>query len=162
MTRDTSSGKILEGVVISTLEKRGFVFVPYADWKNPKRKSQLEGKDVVIRNYPYRTIYNRPGRTEFLLLSPSRGLEIRIECKWQQSEGSVDEKFPYLYLNAIETMEEEMIIVLYGGEGFKEGSVEWLKNAVSEKKYQSPSNSKNILVMKTEEFMAWANKTFRK
>ena len=55
--------------------------------------------DLLVRRVPYQSIYGHRGVTEFLAVSASRGLAVRIECKWQQSQGSVDEKFPYLYLN---------------------------------------------------------------
>jgi hypothetical protein len=50
-------------------------------------------------------------------MSKAHGVHVRIECKWQQSAGSVDEKLPYLYLNAIESMPEDHVIIVYGGGG---------------------------------------------
>jgi len=63
-------------------------------------------------------------------------LQIRIECKWQQVKGSVDEKLPYLYLNTIEAMPENTIMILIDGAGWKTGAVKWLKDAVQQKNTQ--------------------------
>lgn len=68
------------------------------------------------------------------------GFDIRIECKWQQSAGSVDEKLPYLYLNTIEAMPEKHIVIIIDGDGFKEGAKKWLRDAVKDKKYTDTSN----------------------
>jgi len=96
-------------------------------------------------------------------LSEKYKLKIRIECKWQQSPGSVDEKLPYLYLNTIESMPENNIIILIDGNGFKSGAKKWLKDAVSKKLYTTKNNeNKNVLVFSLTEFFTWANNTFEK
>ena len=88
--------------------------------------------------------------------------EIRIECKWQQVSGSVDEKLPYLYLNTIEAMPEKEITIIIDGDGWKKGAIEWLKQAVTKKKYTTKNNKKKkIQVMSLVEFITWANKKFR-
>lgn len=112
-------------------------------------------------NVPYQTIYGQKGRTEFLLSSKTHGLDIRIECKWQQSNGSVDEKFPYLYLNSIEAIPENHIIIIADGKGFKPGAIPWLKNAIKEQKYTDNKNKdRKIDVMNLTEFLTWANNAF--
>jgi hypothetical protein len=154
-----SSGRTLETTVIGTLESKGFHTVHYRTWA--QNRAQYGG-ELLLRNVPYTTLYGHPGKTEFLIRSQRYGLEVRIECKWQQSSGSVDEKFPYLYLNCIECMPEEQIIILVDGGGAKAGSVAWLRNAARTKQYTNDSNrSKTIAVMNLSEFLIWANRTFR-
>lgn len=76
--------------------------------------------------------------------------------------GSVDEKFPYLYLNCVERMPEQWIIIVIEGSGAKTGSIEWLKKACKEKIYASEEGKKKrIDVINLSEFIIWANKTFR-
>ncbi|WP_417022461.1 PD-(D/E)XK nuclease superfamily protein, partial [Bilophila wadsworthia] len=101
------------------------------------------------------SIYGHRGVTEFLAVSASRGLAIRIECKWQQSQGSVDEKFPYLYLNCIQAMPEREIILLIDGNGYKPGALAWLKQAVASQ------DAKLIHVFNLVEFLVWANRRLR-
>ena len=130
----------------------------YRKWnKNP----QKFGNELLLKNVPFKTIYNHKGNTEFLLLSQKYNLKIRIECKWQQVAGSVDEKLPYLYLNTIEAMPEKDIIILIDGDGWKKGAKAWLKSAVTERKYTTENNNnKNIRIFSLADFFTWANNTF--
>ena len=151
-------GRTLESAIINIMSQKGFDVVPYRDWE--KRPGQYSG-ELLLKNVPYETLYGHRGSTEFKIVSGKYG-DYRIECKWQQTSGSVDEKFPYLYLNCIEKMPEENIIVVVDGSGAKHGAVEWLKNAAERKLYTGELNrGKNIRVMNLAEFLAWANRTFR-
>jgi hypothetical protein len=130
----------------------------YRVWeKNPERY----GSELLLKNVPFETIYGHKGNTEFLLISKKYNLRIRIECKWQQTAGSVDEKLPYLYLNTIEAMPEKDVMILIDGEGFKAGAKTWLRKAVKDKLYTTDKNKDtNIMVFSLAEFFTWANKTF--
>ena len=55
----------------------------------------------------------------FLVIIKKNNFRIRIECKWQQSSGSVDEKLPYLFLNAKDCMPEKDIMIIIDGKGWK-------------------------------------------
>ncbi|QQR99115.1 MAG: 4-diphosphocytidyl-2C-methyl-D-erythritol kinase [Sphingobacteriales bacterium] len=154
------TGTQLEKAVQTVLFSKGFEIEMYRKWdENPENY----GKELLLKNVPFTTIYGHKGNTEFLLLSEKYKLKIRIECKWQQSPGSVDEKLPYLYLNTIESMPENNIIILIDGNGFKSGAKKWLKDAVSKKLYTTKNNeNKNVLVFSLTEFFTWANNTFEK
>jgi len=151
------SGNVLERTIIAMMESNSFEVEMYRKWsQHPERY----GREILLRNVPYETIYGHRGNTEFLLLSERYALEVRIECKWQQSAGSVDEKLPYLYLNCIEKMPEQEIIIVVDGGGAKPGAVQWLKNACENARY-IPDASKTISVMNLTEFLIWTNNTFR-
>lgn len=152
-----SSGNVFEQAVISTMTAKGFQVAMYREWQ---KSPSLYGGELLLKNVPYNTIYGHQGNTEFLLKSTSRNIEIRIECKWQQAAGSVDEKFPYLYLNCIEAMPESHIIILVDGGGYKQGAINWLNTTVNSKRYQSQNNGKTIQVMNLVEFIRWANINF--
>jgi hypothetical protein len=129
-------------------------------WQKSKDKY---GKELVLENVPFKSVYGHNGNTEFLIVSDKYDLNIRVECKWQQVAGSVDEKLPYLYLNCIETMPEQSILILIDGPGWKPGSIKWLREAVNQKKYTTGvNNEKKILVFNLSEFFAWANTTFNR
>ena len=152
------TGNQLENAVKAVLKEKGFEIVKYRIWKDAKEKY---GEELLLYNVPFQTVYNHNGNTEFLLLSKKFDLEIRIECKWQQSSGSVDEKLPYLYLNAIETMPEKSILILIDGSGWKPGAIQWLRDAVNHKKYTTAENrDKQIYVFNLTQFFTWANRTF--
>ncbi len=121
-----SSGKTLESIVIPVLEGKGFKKISYTKFiKNPSKY----GSELLLTRVPYTTIYGQKGFTEYKLISKKYHKEIRLECKWQQEAGSVDEKFPYFYLNCITAAPEKEYILIYGGYGFKKGSIGWIKKA---------------------------------
>lgn len=159
MSKGNSSGSLLESTVQNVVLKKGFEIEMYRKWD---KKRENYGKELLLKNVPFKTIYGHNGNTEFLLLSEKYNLEIRIECKWQQSSGSVDEKLPYLYLNTIESMPEKDIIILIDGDGFKDGSKMWIRNAAKHLPYTTDEEKdKNIMVFSLSEFMTWSNNTFQ-
>jgi hypothetical protein len=151
-------GNVLERTVKEVFLSKGFELVNYRDWQ---KKPDTHGKELLLTNAPFTTIYKHKGNTEFLAVSEKYNFKIRIECKWQQVAGSVDEKLPYLYLNCIEAMPEDYIIIVIDGGGFKEGAVKWLRETAKQNKYNKADIGKKILVFTLAEFMAWANKSLR-
>lgn len=162
------SGKTLETTITGTLLSKGFKCVSYRKYmkyieKHGQEKADQEfGTELLLRNVPYVSIYGHNGNSEFLLLSARYGIHARIECKWQQVAGSVDEKFPYLYLNCLEAVPEDHVIIIVDGGGAKKEAVNWLKRAAEEKRYTGEENSKKVIqVFNLAEFLAWANRVFR-
>ena len=151
-----STGNMLEQVIRDLFVRNGFTLLHHKEWREGL---DLYDGDLLIVNAPFTTIYDHRGKTEFLAHSDRLGLHARIECKWQQHQGSVDEKLPYLYLNCIEAMPEEHIIIVIDGDGFKEGAKRWLREAVEAKRYQPPGCTKRIEVFTLAEFLTWANRT---
>ncbi len=149
------SGKILEQAVTTALDEKGFTVLAFANWTKNKNKY---GNELLLTNAPYKTIYGHKGRTGLLLQSTNHNLKARIECKWQQSFGSVDEKFPYLYLNCIEAVEEDNVFIILDGDGYRKEAKTWLKQAIENKKYTNKDNAKNIKLFDLKEFLAWVNK----
>jgi hypothetical protein len=151
-------GKVLEATVISIFEQHGFLKAPYAAWKKDKKKY---GDEVLICGAPYTSIYGHNGKTEFLALSQRLSRSIRIECKWQQSAGSVDEKFPYLYLNCVQAMPENEIVIIVDGGGAKESAINWLRQAARDRLFLQDLPEKRIHVFTVSEFMIWGNTALR-
>jgi hypothetical protein len=153
------TGNVLEQLVVGTLSAHGFPNIKYSDYtKKPARY----GGELLLRNVPYTTLYDGRGFTEFLLKSQKYNLEIRIECKWQQSAGSVDEKLPHVYLSAIEAVPENDVIILIDGNGFRDGAISWLKNIAEQRKYiPVEKQDKNILIMNSTDFLTWCNNKFK-
>jgi len=151
-------GNVLERTVKEVFNSKGFKLVPYSEWR---RKPDKYGTELLLTNAPFTTIYNHKGKTEFLAVSEKYSFKIRIECKCQQVSGSVDEKMPYLYLNCIEAMPEDYIIIVIDGGGGKKGAITWLKEAARQNKYNEAGIMKKILIFSLTEFIGWANKTLR-
>lgn len=59
-------------------------------------------------------------------------------------------------------MPEQDIIIIAGGGGMKKGVIPWLKRVVLERRYLLiGAVEKNIQVFSLEEFLLWANQTFK-
>ncbi len=149
------TGSVLEAIVTSTLSTHGFEVVLYREYqKEPTRY----GTELLLRNVPYTTLYGTRGFTEFLIRSERYNLETRIECKWQQSAGSVDEKLPYTYLSCAESVPEDDIIILIDGDGFRDGAKSWIREAAAQRRYiPAECPGKSIKVMSSTEFLTWVN-----
>lgn len=154
-----SSGGVLEGLVEFTLSKKGFTVVRYKEWHLDPSKY---GEELLLKCVPYEGLYKHASNTEFVLISKYYNLNTRIECKWQQVSGSVDEKLPYLFLNCSLKMQEPHIIILLDGGGAKPGAVEWLRNScLSYNLQESTSSKRRIDLMNMTEFVQWVNTTFK-
>lgn len=136
--------------MVPALLSRGIVELPYSKWH---KKPQRYGSELLLSNAPYTNIYGRKARTEFLLKSARLPEDIRIECKWQQKSGSVDEKFPYLYINCVRAMPEQNVIIVIGGVGARQGAIDWLDL------HCRLTTRRSVRVMDIAQFLAWANTT---
>ena len=153
------TGSVLEAIVTSTLSTHGFEVVPYREYQ---KDSSRYGVELLLKNVPYHTLYGTRGFTEFLIRSERYHLETRIECKWQQSAGSVDEKLPYTYLSCAESVPENDIIILLDGDGFRDGAKQWIREAAEQRRYiPADRPDKNIKVMNSTEFLTWVNNTIK-
>lgn len=106
------NGKVFEQMVIPIFKANGFETFT----ENELNKKRLTDKPLryVVKNATYKTIYGETGRTEFVIVVGTR--KIRIEIKYQSVAGSVDEKYPYMLLNAIyQYPEKEVIFIVDGG-----------------------------------------------
>jgi hypothetical protein len=170
--RANKSGQILEGIVRSTLAGRdafGFEVLKNPDYEKALKSGAPLPSRYLVKGPPYETIYGTKGKTEFRLhctdVSPTKAFPVqgdfvcRIECKYQATAGSVDEKFPYLYLSCVEAMPEKNIIILMEAKGARAQAVQWLSNAVLQQKYD-PTKSKRIVIFSIAEFIAWSNDAF--
>ena len=95
------------------------------------------------------SIYKHPLKVDFYI----RGLPmfpdgLIIESKWQQTPGSVDEKFAYLVRNIRERYPCPAIII-YGGGGARTGAIEWMKEEVDGKYL--------FAVFSFEDLLIWLN-----
>ena len=70
-----------------------------------------------------------------------------IQAKWQQSKGSVDEKFPFLIINLKEKNPFQSLVVIDGG-GYRSDAITWMKEQIDDKL---------IGVFSYSEFMIWSN-----
>lgn len=119
------SGQFLEDLILREFMARG---VPVFDGDVDKHhNSDWVSECFLVRHAPYTSIYGCNSRSEFLYRDSRLEHDIRIECRWQQVAGSVDEKLPYLYMNAMNAMPEKEIWIVIAGDGAREEAISWLK-----------------------------------
>lgn len=97
-----------------------------------------------------RGIYDTPLRADFFIIA-AHGFPcgLIIECKWQDTPGSVDEKFPYLVAN-IKTCYPAPTIVMLDGGGYRAGAAAWLAAQID--------GTSLIAVYSLGDFLAWSNR----
>jgi hypothetical protein len=125
----TLAGQRFENVIRSILTNNSVSYIPqYTLCKN---------------------IYGHPHRVDFFITNqPKFPKGLVIQAKWQDSGGSVDEKFPFEVMNVRERYPCPAIFIVEGG-GQKEGSLSWLRKQV---------DGKLIAVMDIKEFMSASNR----
>lgn len=90
-------------------------------------------RQIAFRNPKYMSIYGKESKNNFLLIDYDKHIRKRVEIKIQSTSGSVDQKFPYLYLNAALTFpKDDDVILLLEGKGYSHQSINWLKSVSSE------------------------------
>ena len=138
------TGNALEKFIESRINEKGYQRI------TPKKfEASIYLKQPIYARQFYigPSIYQTKMYCDFILYHPQKWEKcLVIESKWQQSSGSVDEKYPYLILN-IQQSAYETILVLDGG-GYKKQAKTWLKKQIG-------NNLLNVFNM--SEFQIWAN-----
>ena len=121
--RAQRTGKNLEEFVGGWLNDVGYeLATPENFFKLRELRQPIFSRQCEIGN----DIYGKRRRVDFILYHPQRWPNcLVIQCKWQASPGTVDEKYPFEVLS-IKMNEYKTIIVLDGG-GYSKGAEQWLK-----------------------------------
>lgn len=140
------TGTQLEKFIEDRLIEKKYQFVP----KDKFKASVFLEQPIYTRQYHIgNSIYETPMYCDFILYHPKKHANcLIIESKWQQSGGSVDEKYPYFILNVQQRHPHKTIVLLDGG-GYKANAEKWMRNQVG-------NNLINVFSM--GEFQKWANK----
>ncbi len=102
----------------------------HIDKKKFKPTVYLEQPIYTRQYYIGQSIYESNLFCDFIIYHPQKHPDcLIIESKWQQTGGSVDEKFPYVIMNINHKYPHETILLLDGG-GYKKGAEKWLKSQV--------------------------------
>ena len=123
-SRANKRGNRLELSTAEIIEDAGYEYIwpPYLIFAMREMGQAIYARQVVIG----RDIYAKERKVDFLLFHPLRHPNgLVIQCKWQASGGSVDEKYPFEVLS-IQQSEFDSIIVLDGG-GYSKGAETWLR-----------------------------------
>lgn len=118
------TGNALEQFVQNSLKALGYQYIGKKQFLDFSRQATypIYTQQILIGE----TIYGTKRYCDFILFHPEKyPANLIIECKWQQSTGSVDEKFPFLVHNIRKTGIDT--IVLLDGRGYKDGAKAWLE-----------------------------------
>jgi len=150
--RANETGNRLERFVKQALEDKGYQeFWNHKEQVFENRKA-LGGKQYARQVVVGTTIYESKRKCDFLVINRDKFPDaLIIECKWQQSAGSVDEKYPFLLFNIMK-MGVPSVVLLDGG-GYKPSAMAWLKS-------QSDPNRALIGVWNMAEFQTRINNGF--
>jgi len=144
--RAVRTGNALERVVLHALDDNKYTYIPQRRFIAACCLPQpLYTRQLIIG----KSIYGTKLISDFMLYHPEKWPDkLIIECKWQQSAGSVDEKYPYNVLN-IREMYPCPAIILLDGEGYKSGAAEWLRGQIDDNKL--------LAVYSMMQFQTWVN-----
>ncbi|MEG0287366.1 MAG: hypothetical protein RSB82_04140 [Victivallaceae bacterium] len=119
------TGNQLERFVEQALQSHSYTeFWNHKAQAFDNRKS-IGGKQYLKQLPCGRTIYQTVRKVDFLVINRAKFPDdLIIECKWQQSKGSVDEKYPFLLYNIINT--GIPTVILLDGEGYSAAAKKWL------------------------------------
>lgn len=153
------NGKVVESMLEPIFKANGFAIFDNSEVvKNPSVLENLPR--YVLRNVPFETVYGSSGKTEFVIVDTESGRRIRIESKYQASAGSVDEKFPYMFLNGVYKYPENEVIFIVDGGGYKSSAREWIQNSIDTNWLDFRSRGKDIKLMNISDFVNWFNHEF--
>jgi hypothetical protein len=141
------SGARFSGDVRRELKLHGFLVITPSEYERGKQQSYSDKRRVALTNTPYESIYNHDARMEFLLIMKGYARDILVQAKRQRVSGSVDEKLPYIYLNALKNLPERATLFVYDGTGWKKGGIKWMRAKAKE--------HDGLYVMKFDEFKKW-------
>ncbi|MEE8056934.1 MAG: PD-(D/E)XK nuclease superfamily protein [Pseudomonadales bacterium] len=129
-SRANRTGTQLEHFVHDALIRAGFALFENHKPLLFENRHLIGGKQFQPHVNVGTTIYQSTRIVDFLITNKARFAEgLIIECKWQQSSGSVDEKYPFLLCNIIKT--GVPTIVLLDGGGYKPAAKTWLQNQIT-------------------------------
>lgn len=146
------TGDVLERFVERLLQDNGYV--EFWDHKEQvfANRHAVGGKQYAKEVLIGESIYGTKVRADFLVINKEKfpnGLV--IECKWQQSKGSVDIKYPFNVFNIMKL--KVPTIILLDGNGYSKKAEAWLKE-------QADPSRALIGVHNMAEFQAKVNKGF--
>ncbi len=80
-----------------------------------------------------KSIYNTDLSCDFIIFHPQKHNDfLIIDSRWQQSHGTIDEKYPYWVLN-IKNVYPYRTIIILDGDGYRKGAEDWLKSQIDDK-----------------------------
>jgi len=176
---NTQSGKQFENYIEKTMKEFGFEVRQHDDFiKNPKGIFDYNNDSVnrLLKNVSYQKLKHSnknkfSGKVEFAInafLKPSEEFShidsdkrstILLECKNQDSSGSVEDKLPETYINLAygkTNYYADGAILLLNGEKITGETKEYIRS-LGKTLMVGNSNKRIVAIMDTKEFFKWLN-----
>ena len=119
--RANRRGRILEKFVIDLLDEQYQQVTPDRFFALRDLRQPIFAEQCHIG----RDIYGKKRRVDFILYHPQRWPDcLVIQCKWQASHGSIEEKYPFEVLSI--QMNEFSTVIVLDGNGYTDGAKQWL------------------------------------
>ncbi len=156
------SGQRFEADVSDLLKASGFHVELHSGYESGKHERNIGNGRIALRQPPYTTLYGGSGRSDFVLIAPELQENVWIETKRMRVSGSLDEKLPHMFLNALAAIPGKHVIILMDGDGWRAGGVAWIRAAQQDRRWNDFSNleGKRIDVMNVDEFKSWLQANF--
>lgn len=124
------TGHVFENQIENLITERNYMWFP------PNRiiAGSILEQPIYTAQYPIsKSLYEgKDTRADFILYHPQKHPDfLIIECKWQQSKGTAEEKLPYLVSNIEQNYKYPSMIVIDGG-GHSKGAIKWIKDQEGE------------------------------
>jgi site-specific DNA-adenine methylase len=140
------NGNQLEKFIEERLVEKGYTFVPRERFR---AVTYLEQAIYSRQCFVGKSLYGTDAHCDFVIFHPEKHAQtLIIESKWQQSKGSVDEKYVYTITN-IKTRYPYNTILLLDGGGYTKQTEQWIRSQV---------NEKLLHVFNMAEFQKWSNR----
>lgn len=127
----------LEDFIEALLKKQGYLNYSIDNKKNTFmsiNKRKLKKKYYCTEYYIGNTIYDSKRKCDFIIYCKEKHPKfLVIECKWQESSGSVDEKYPFL-VHCIDYSKIKTVILADGG-GARDGAINWMIQCSKQSRY---------------------------
>ena len=124
--------RLPHSVVTQWLGQHGYEHVA----PNRFEAAKLLKQRIYTRELPLgKGIYKTDLACDFAVSNPdSTDGDLLIECHWQESSGTTDEKYPYFVKNIQDCYPAKArVVIVIGGGGYRPGALEWLKGQVSDR-----------------------------
>lgn len=144
------SGRFLENACRAYFLPRGFIVKTFSE--DADNADMFASQMLVLRD-PYTNLAGLRCYSDLVIIDNQR--RIRLECKWQDTPGSVDEKLFGLFFNLRDTAPEYEIVILHGGNGARVEIIRWL-----EKEAKLAAPRKKIWVLNINDFPLWVRREF--
>lgn len=155
MSEEDRARRVLEGHVEHVASVYG---IPLFSHVKARNGFDIFERVRLIKNVPYVNIWGQKGFVEFVL-EIGTSQQIPIECKYQESCGSVDEKYLKTFFDAAFCLPGDEAILLFDGKSMSAPIVKKLQSWASQREMRFNGQSlvvpKTIRVMNRNEFDPW-------